>query len=456
MNALWRKIHGKFARPPRELAMFFVTSVGGRGVGIVCQLLQVPLVVKALGAEAFGLWMAMTSVANVVAFADLGMGIGVQNRLAELFAHRRHDEARRVFGSAFLFLAGIAAVLAGIFALAVSYLDFSAAFNLHDPETIKAAPQAALVVGLAFCAGFPAGLAQRLAFARQEGWMFNLSQALGNMLALALVAVVANKGWGLAAMAGAAQAALLAGNSALLAVQLKQLRWFSWRVPFEWAAVRGLLQVGAYFSVQQILNTVLFSLPQIVISTCLGAAAVAPYNILQRIFNLFAVVQNAFMLPLWPAYSQARVRGEFVWMKKTLRRSFQATVLFSVAPMIAGACFAPRIVGLWVGREVAGVTPLLTGLLCLWNAAVFLQQPFSFLLAGVSEIRRTTYYSTVSAVLSAALMFLLARPLGAPGVIAGLLLGYLPFNFLGSLLETRRYLRTAGFEYPQPATVATA
>ncbi len=450
MKAVFHKIRAGLARPPRELAMFFFTSIGGRGVGIACQLLQVPLVVKALGPEAFGLWMAMTSVANLAGFADLGLGTGVQNRLAELFARGCETEARVLLGSAFLFLAGLAAALACVFLPLLVRADFAALFHLADPATIAVAPTAAAAVAAAFCLGLPAGLAQRLAFARQEGWLFNLSQALSNVLALALVALGVRQGWGLTGLVAAAQASILAGHAALLAVQLRRLGWFSWRLPFEWSAVRGLLRIGACFGVQQVLTVVLFSLPQIVISTCLGASAVTPFNILQRLFNLFAVVQNAFMLPLWPAYSKARARGEFDWMRRTLRRSVQATMLLGVLPMTAGALFAPAIIRRWVGGGVEGITPLLTWLLCGWNAVVFLQQPFSFLLAGVSEIRRTTVYSIASAALSSAFMYLLARPFGAPGVIVGLILGYLPFNFLGSWLEARRYLRDADETLPGP------
>jgi len=56
----------------------------------------------------------------------------------------------------------------------------------------------------------------------------------------------------------------------------------------------------------------------------------------------------------------------------------------------------------------------------------------------------------LSAALSTVLMFTLAGTLGAPGVALGLILGYLPFNFVGNVVETRRYLRTTA-KLPAPA-----
>jgi O-antigen/teichoic acid export membrane protein len=445
LKPLIQKVRAKLAtRPPRAIAMFFITSLAARGLGILCQMMQVPIVMKALGTEAFGLWMAMMSLTYLVTFADFGMGIGVQNRLAEAFAHNAREEAKALLGSALLFLSAVGSVLAVVCWVAVSHVNFATLFNLTGADTIAAAPAAALAVGLIFCAGFPLGLAQRLAFARQEGWTYNLSQAVGNVVALGVVVFGVHRHWGLAALVAGTQGAIMGANAVLLLAQLAQLRWLSvWRFHFRFSLLRELLSLGAHFGAQQILTTVLFALPQVVISTCLGAAAVTPYNLLQRFYNIFAIVQNAFMLPLWPAYSKAKAKREFAWMRQALRHSVMATVGFSILPMILAACFAHQIVLLWVGHEVPDLTYSLIWLLCAWNSLAFLQQPFSFLLTGVSEVHRTTLYSVASAILSTTLMYLLVRPLGAPGVMLGLILGYLPFNLIGNILETRRYLSVA-------------
>lgn len=440
------------ARLPHRFAAFFATSLAARAVGIVCQLLQVPLVVGALGDEAFGLWMTLTSIANLVQFADLGLGIGAQNRLTEKFTLAEFAGARTLFGSVFVFLAGVGLVLGTGLTLLLPALDLPALFHLRDPVTAGQAPLAALALGWVFCAGFPLGLAQRLAFARQEGWMHNVAQAAGSIASLVLVAWGAHAGWSLAVLVTAAQGSLLLGPALLLVVQLAQLRWLDpRRLSLHFGSVRELLGPGAFFSVQQIVSTVMFSLPQVVISASLGAAAVTPYNLVQRLFNLFAVVQNAFLLPLWPAYTQALARRDFDWMRSALRRSFQATALGCVAPLLVCAAFAPPLIRLWLGDGSVEPGWLLVWLLCLWNILTFLQQPCLYLLVAVSEVRRCTYYSLLSAVIGTALMCGLVRPFGVPGVVLGLILGYLPFSFAGNLIEVRRYLRAPGATAPAPA-----
>lgn len=454
VSNLIARLRQKLARPPREIALFFVTSISARGVGIVCQMLQVPLVVTKLGPEAFGLWMTMTSMTNFVLFADFGVGLGVQNKVAEAFAHNRRDAARALFSSAFAFMSVVAVILAVLLSLVAHQLDYASLFHLHETDTIADAPAAIQTFLLIFCAGFPFGLAQRLAFGRQVGWMYNTTQALGSVLALGSVFVATRHGAGLTTIIACAQGSILFGNVVLLASQFVQLHWLDpRRFEIHPRLVRELLGLGAWFGVQQVLNTILFSLPPLLISTALGAAAVTPYNLLQRLYNLFAVIQNAFMLPLWPAYARARARGEFSWMRRALRHSLAATAGFSVTPMFIGACFAPMIIHLWVGHAAVQPPPALVWLLFAWNALVFFQQPFGYLLAGVSEVRRTTIYSICSAVTSATLMVLLVHAFGVAGVLIGLIAGYVPFNFVGNVIETGRYLRAATNRQPSSPSI---
>jgi O-antigen/teichoic acid export membrane protein len=438
---------------PRRFVTFFATSLAARAVGISCQLLQVPLVVATLGSEAFGLWMTLTSITNLMQFADLGLGIGLQNRLTEKFTRGEFADARAQFGSVFAFLALVGVALGGLVTLVILALNLPQLFHLRDPVTIAEAPAAALALGWVFCVGFPVGLAQRLAFARHEGWMFNVAQATGSIVALGVVAWGAHAHWHLGLLVVSAQGTLLLANAVLLTIQLVQLGWLPRLfASVHFASVRELLGVGAYFSVQQIVSTVMFSLPQVIISAALGAAAVTPYNLVQRLFNLFAIVQNAFLLPLWPAYAEARARGEFGWMRRALRHSINATLFGCIMPLMICACFAPQIIRLWVGNNAVLPDYVLVGVLCLLNSLTFLQQPFLYLLVAVSEVKYCAYYSATGAVAGTVLMLVLVHPFGVPGVVLGLLLGYVPFSLFGYLFETRRYLRRATVP-PEPQPV---
>lgn len=435
----------------RAVGWFFATSVGARALGIGCQLLQVPLAMAVLGPEAFGLWMTLTGIGSVVMFADFGVGQGAQNKLAEAFAGGRPELARSIWDTTLLFFATTGCGL-GLAALGLwQVVDATRLFGLVDPAVQRQASAAlAVTLGL-FCLGFPLGLAQRLAYSRQVGWMHNIVLALGSAGSLAGVVLAARFHWSLPRLIAAAQIPLLAANAALLLVLLRRLGWTDLHRPrWDRATFRSLLGLGAHFGIQQAQLVMYLSVPQVIISTTLGAAVVTPYNLAQRFFNVFAVPQNAFMLPLWPAYSDARVRGDFDWIRRTLFRSLGATVGLTLVPMAIGAACAPLVLAAWVGKETPLPSPALTWLMFGWNAVMFLAQPFGYMLAGISEVRRLTLYSVVSALASFCLMGVLVQEHAQEGVVLGMILGFMPFFLLGNLAEAVRVFR----RFPRSAAAA--
>lgn len=446
---------GRLSGRSRAVGFFFVTSVGARVLGIACQLIQVPIAMHALGAEAFGLWMTLTGIGNVIAFADFGVGQGAQNKLAEAFAENRRETARELWDSTLVFFGGVGVVLAVAAFVATRAFDFTTLFNLTDPMVQRDARDAVAVTLFLFCLNFPLGLAQRLANSRQRGWLHNVVLATAGVGSLVGVLLATRLGWSLPGLIAAAQAPLLLGNAGLLFWQLGQLGWTDFRrMRYRTATMRELLGLGAYFGVQQVQLVMMVSLPQVIISTSLGAAAVTPYNLAQRLFNLFAVIQNAFMLPLWPAYSDAKARGEFGWIRRTLFFSLGATTFCTLLPMALGAAFAKPVLGAWVGHIDVLPSTTLIWLLFSWNAVMFLEQPFGYLLAGISEVRRLTFYAVVSAIASASLMCLLVQRHGSEGVVAGMIVGFMPFLLLGNVAETVRVFRL--FYAPRdPAPVLT-
>jgi len=134
----------------RKFGLFFVSSIGSRGVGIACQLLQVPIALKAMGAEAFGLWMTLSSFTYLLNFADLGVGVGVQNKLAEMLGFNEERKARALFNSAFAFLLAIGLGLALLLIPATLLFNPERIFGLKEASVIAQAHEAVVAMLLWF------------------------------------------------------------------------------------------------------------------------------------------------------------------------------------------------------------------------------------------------------------------------------------------------------------------
>ena len=434
----------------KSIGLFFASSLLSRGVSTGCQLLQVPVAVKALGTEGFGLWISLISFCYFITFADFGLGQSAQNKLSIAFAKGLPDEQQDLFVNAMAFLTAVGALLFGLACVTIQHVDFPSLFHITDPVTQEEAPGAVQAVLVIFCLNFPLGLAQRLAYSRQKGWMHNLAQAAAGVVSLVGIILVAHWRGGLVSTILAGQLPVAFANLVLLLIQFQQLGWLGrLRIRLRRETMGKLLHLSGFFALQQLLTVVLFGLPQIIISTHFGVASVTLYNLAQRLFNMFAIVQNAFLLPLWPAYADAAAQQDYRWMRKTLVRSVKATFLLSLLPMTALTLAARPILHLWIGTHTELPPPSLIWLLFAWNCLVFIQQPFGFLLAGISEIRRTTVYAVIGTAVSIVFMYALSPRFGLQGLVAGLIIGFIPFPLAGTVLQTLAVFRRTG-KNPSP------
>ena len=67
-------------------------------------LVTVPLTVNYLGAERYGLWMAISSVLALMSFADLGLGNGLLNAISRANGRNSAEEAQVAVSSTFFIL----------------------------------------------------------------------------------------------------------------------------------------------------------------------------------------------------------------------------------------------------------------------------------------------------------------------------------------------------------------
>jgi Na+-driven multidrug efflux pump len=191
----------------RRVALTAFANAGSRGVTVATMLVAVPLTLNYLGAERYGLWMTISSVIAMMAFADLGMGLGLMNAISE--AHGKDDRQAAVtyVSSGFFMLAALALFIVGAFALAYPFIPWPRLFNVKTPQAIQEAGPAMAVFLACFAANLPLGVVQRVQWGYQEGFFNNLWESAGKVLGLTglLLVIYLKAGllWLVLAMAGA-------------------------------------------------------------------------------------------------------------------------------------------------------------------------------------------------------------------------------------------------------------
>jgi len=430
---------GRSAERLRRIALTAAASMLAKVISVVTSIATVPLTLNYLGPERYGIWMTMSSVISMLAFADLGIGNGVMNRVATAWGSSDQAEMRRILASGIVMLAGVSTVLAVIFAIAYPMVEWGRVFNVSSASALAdVGPGMAVFVGI-FALNIPAGIIQRTQNAMQEGFRNSLWQCVGSIGALVgVLVVIRNEGglvWLVATFAGMPLiASLLAG--AFFVRDHREL------VPSlsdaNFGRMRSLAHAGGAFFLLQLGASLAYATDNLVVAHQLGVAEVARYSVQQKLFNLIPLVVSMALLPLWPVYSEALARKDVDWAKKALSRFTVGAFVFSTVASLALVVLSPSLVHWWVGPTIDVSTYLSLGL-AAWTIVDCTGRSVAMFLNGMN-ILWTQVWIVVSFVpLCVVLKIWLAGEFGSAGVPTGVALAYLTVHVPAYYLILKRW-----------------
>lgn len=374
---------------------------------ILCTLAQVPIALHYLGAEGYGLWIALMSTYGLLNFVDFGLGVGMQQKMAVAYGQEDWTQLRRTFISGVAALAVLGLVCLAVLLPLALWGDWGHWFKIEDPLLRSETPAALAVIVAAFVIGLPGNAVVRLAFAVQLGGWQALWNAASNGATLLAVWWAARAGWGYLAFVAVAALLPMIQNAGL---------WLQLRIKFAWhgrgpgflsrAQWREMLHASFLFSFPQLSLAALGWLPPFAISLGAGAGAVTAFNLVQRLVGPLNQGQAILLTPLWPAYTEAWVRGDLRWLVRARSQAFLATLALITG--MALVCWqAGPLIRWWVGAGTALPTAALTWITGLWFALMMLGRHYLYYLVGVDRLPALAVHAT----------------LGFIGAVGGLILG---------------------------------
>lgn len=107
----------------RRIALTSASGVGSRAIASVTLLVSLPLTVRYLGEERYGLWMTIGSLVSVLGITDLGLGYGLIARVAEADGRQDREHAAGAVATAFLLLSAVAVGILLVAGVAYPWID---------------------------------------------------------------------------------------------------------------------------------------------------------------------------------------------------------------------------------------------------------------------------------------------------------------------------------------------
>jgi O-antigen/teichoic acid export membrane protein len=428
----------------RRVGLTAIAAAFGRGANLITMLISVPLALHYLGNEQFGVFATLVAITAMLGFADLGLGNGLVNAVAD--ANGRDDlvAARRSVSTAFVLLTGLALALAGGFVALYRHVDWAGLLNASTPAAANEAAPAVAALVACMLINLPFGTVQRVQIGLQEGYRASAWNGLGAPLGLGFMAVAISLHLGLAWIVAATTGGLLLASAMNFAV------FFFRKRPdlrpairdFDPVAAEGLLGAGVGFFVLQLGVVVTFQTDAIVLARIIGPSAVTTYSIPLRLFLFVPLALGLVLAPLWPAYGEALARGDRDWVRQTLVRSLRLTVVVSVAASLILALAAPTLVHLWVGGGVSPRGSLVVAF-AIFAVVISASNALSMFLNGTHVIRLQAVLTSVMIFANLGLSIVLTRRVGISGVLWGTIVAQTTCFLIPAAFVVRRLLHSS-------------
>lgn len=401
----------------RRVALTVATSGFAKAVTVAIQFVSVPLLLHYLGAERYGLWLTISSLMDMLVFADLGMGNGLLTALAK--ANGRGDKftASRYVASGFFMLAAMGVLVFAAFLALRPFVPWANVFNSEISLINSEVVPTLLVCAAGFALSLPLDIVQRVQAGCQEGFrtnLFNSIATVANLVALLIAIQIDADLPRLALLFLSARISVTLLNGwVLFGVKRPELRprWAN----FDSSTARRLLHSGLQFLFIAVLMSVSLESDNLVATKILGPQAATHLAVPARLVAFILTLAMALYLPLWSAYGEAMSRGDFIWVRRNLNQLTRLTLVFTVSCSVAFALFGRPFLRWWLGPSFPASQMLIVGL-ALWPVLLSVAGPAFMVLNGAGALKVQVLMYALFAPVCIAAKVLLGRQFGVAGI----------------------------------------
>lgn len=411
---------GRSAERHRRIALTAASSIAGKFLTMLVPLVTIPLTLRYLGKEQYGIWMTLTSITNTLVFADLGIGLGLLNKLTEAIGRDDRQSASACVSSAFIVLGAVSIVLGAVYIACASHIPWSLLFKSASPEAIRIVrPAMAVFIGC-FVFNLPLGVIERVYLACQEGFVNSIAFLCGSAAYLFGIIFVVKVNLGLLGLI------CVSSGVPMLRYVVTGVRMFGWKrkwlMPsfqrFDRAIAKDLLSTGSMFLILQIALAVGYASDNIVISTVRGATAVADYSVPSKLFAVISGCVGMITVPFWPAIREAASIGDGAWVKRTFKRTILMIFVVTAAASMLLFATANVLIRYWTHNQLRASLPLLAAL-AIWTVVWGIGNFVWTFLNSLGALRFQVVVCSVAAAINIALSIWFTERIGAAGVVLG-------------------------------------
>lgn len=405
-------------------------------LGITVTYVLLPITIRILGQEQYGVWLLINSITAYLGLLVLGVPMAAVRYIARDLANRDFEAMNtRVGTCAGLYLGmGVASLIVGAGLLAA----FESLYAI-PPDLVVPARIAFWIVLLYVATGFFGHLPVGILSAHNDFVTSNLILSSLWVMRFVMTVVVLYLHANMVALALVQLGLLLAQAAIMWAVIARKypyIRFRSWT--FQWSAVRLILPFSMFALVLNLSARLSFETDNLVIGRFLDIAQIPFYAVANNISMYlmeFIIAIASVVMPMATRLETGNQYGELKdvylkWSKIAFSLSLFAGLYFLI--------FGPAVMGWWIGPAFEKPAGEVLRILMLSNL-VFLPARGVCLpvLMGMGQPGKATVVFLISAVLNLVMSIVLVGPLGLAGVAWGTAIPSLGFGVAVWILACR-------------------
>lgn len=391
-------------------------------LSMAISFIYIPIVLKYLGVEKYGIWSTILSILSWISYCDIGISNGLINKLSLYLVKKDTVECKKLISSAYCFLLVIILFVVIIFCILSYFCDWEIVFGVHNfSENLNVIMIICFVI-LSFC--FVLSVNKSIFSAIQKTGLNGVivfTEQITNLILILIFKNTIKNSLLLVAVIYCFSTLLthLIFTSLLFYKRkdlLPEIRYFNYEVG------KNLTKFGINFFIIQICSLILFSTDNIMISFLYGASAVTPYNTSLKLFTAISNIYIAIIAPIWPAVAKANAEGNYKFIYKLFIEMIIIVLPFILLGIILYYNFN-TISYMWIREELSYQNGII-GFSFLYCIIMMLSSLFASVINGVGLVRIAVIVALIQAIINIplSLLFAIKINLNTSGILIGTIL----------------------------------
>lgn len=388
-----------------------------KGISIVISLLLVPMTLGYVSSELYGIWLTLSSIITWLGFLDVGFTLGLKNKLAEAIALDKWERGKCLVSTTYFMMILIFVPLGIILECLIPFVNWAKFLNVSSHYNVEITKVMYVLVAF-FCLQMIINVFIAVVAAFQKVALSNSFTVIGNFLSLIIIYLL-TKFCPPSLLALAFSLTLMPLVITLFASLFFYNGKFKSISPnihcIRKEYIKDLFNLGYKFFIIMIQVVIMYQSTNILISNVSGPNDVTTYNIAYKYVGIAMMVYNIILTPLWPAFTDAYTKKDYVWMNNLYRKMIKVYLL-SLVGMLIMLAISPIAYQIWLGNKVQ-MPIAMTIVVSIYMLILNWDSLHVQIINGIGKVQLQLYVTLIGICLHIPLSLILGKFVGAYGVL---------------------------------------